>query len=198
MDRFAAFYSVSFSELTPRDHRAVSGARNHFKKAVILRDLAEKLRPQIQIDRQQLQARGYTPAKYSAESAAVIENIFTELYSAIDCTRRVIVATHKMRGVPDSTRKLFQRIQANLLDDVLPAELVEAFKRATWERLLSMRGELTHSDLGPCHYDDTTGKISYWHTGLGHGARPLIIEDIYDRLDSDINDVNQFLGHVFR
>jgi hypothetical protein len=199
MDRFAAFYSASFPDSTSRDRRAVSGALNHFRKAVVLRNLTERLRPNIEIDRQQLHQKGYTPAANSAESAAVIENIFTELYSAIDCTRKIIVATHTARRLPDSTRKLFQRIRASLFDEILPTELIEAFKQATWyERLLSMRDELTHSDLGSCHFDEATGKVSYWHTGLGHRERPLIIEDIHERLDSDINDVNLFLGRVFR
>jgi hypothetical protein len=199
MDRFAAFFSASFPESTSRDQRAVSGALNHFRKACVLRRLAEKLRTNIEIDRKQLRQEGYTAAENSSESAAVIENVFTELYSAIDCTRKIIVATHKLRGVPDSTRKLFQRIKANLLDDILPAELIEAFKQATWyERLLSMRDELTHSDLGSCHFDEATGKVSYFHTGLGDRHRALVIEDIHERLDIDINDVNLFLGRVFR
>lgn len=199
MDRFAAFFSASFPESTSRDRRAVSGALNHFRKAVALRRLAERLRTNIEVDRKQLRQKGYTAAENSSESAAVIENVFTELYSAIDCTRKIIVATHKVRGVPDSTRKLFQRIKANLLDDILPTEIIEAFKQAAWyERLLAMRDELTHSDLGTCHFDEATGKVSYWHTGLGHRDRPLIIEDIHERLDRDINDINLFLGRVFR
>jgi hypothetical protein len=199
MDRFATFHGASFPDSTPRERRAVSGARNHFRKALVLRNLTERLRPHIQIDRQELHQKGYSAAQNSVESAAVIENIFTELYSAIDCTRKVIVATHKVRGVPDSTRKLFQRIRANLLDGQFPSELILAFKRATWyERLLSIRDELTHSDLGSCHFDEATGKVSYWHFGLGSGDKPLIIEDIYERLDSDINCVNEFLGQIFR
>jgi hypothetical protein len=200
MDRFAAFYSASFPSSTPRDRRAVSGALNHFRKAVVLRGLTERMRPSVQIDRHQFHEKGYTSNQNSAESAAVIENIFTELYSALDCTRRIIGATHKLCGKPGkSTRALFQRIKAGLLDDILPTELIEPFKRATWyERLLMMRDELTHSDIGECHFDDTTASLSYWHFGLGHHEKPLIIEDIYERLDSDINDVNSFLGQVFR
>jgi len=199
MDRFATFFSASFPESTSRDRRAISGALNHFRKAVVLRNLAEKLRSNIEIDRNQLREKGYTAAENSSESAAVIENIFTELYSAIDCTRKIIVFTHKLRGVPDSTRKLFRRVKAGLLDEVLPTELADALKQATWyERLLAIRDELTHSDLGSCHFDEATRKVAYWHTGLGRQDRPLIIEDIHGRLDSDINDVNLFLGRVFK
>src|SRR5690242_2058067 len=71
--------------------------------------------------------------------------------------------------------------------------------QAKWyDRLLALRDELTHSDTGSCHLDDATGKVSYMHTGLGQGNRSLVIDAVYARLDEDINNVNRFLGDVFR
>jgi hypothetical protein len=109
------------------ERRAVSGVGNHIRKAMILRSLAMRMMPTLAIDRQQLADKGYRPAEHADELAAVIENVFTELYSAVDCARQVFSTRYPVQGLPNSTRKTFARVRSGSLDAVLPAELVSAF-----------------------------------------------------------------------
>jgi hypothetical protein len=201
VDRFSRLYGKTFPSFERVERRAVSGVGNHLEKAFILRNLAMRLRPNLEVDAMQLEKKGFSPDNNSRELSAVIESVFTEMYSALDCTRKVIVAIHPdARGIPtNSTRKLFRKVQKNELDGVLHTALVEAFKRATWyEDLLKVRDELTHSDVGRCHLDGKKGKVSYMHTGLGNQTKAFVIDDIFERLGKNLNDVNLFLGKVFR
>ncbi len=198
IDRFATFFAASFPDAKHIERRAVSGVGNHFRKAMTLRSLAMRIMPTLAIDRQQLAEKGYTPADHAVELAAVIENVFTELYSAVDCARQIFSARCRIRGLPNSTRKTFARIRSGCLDSVVPLELLSAFKEADWyDPLRVLRDELTHSNIGSAHQDDTTGKICYMHTGLGNRERAFVIEDILGRMDADINAVNLFLGKLF-
>jgi hypothetical protein len=36
------------------------------------------------------------------------------------------------------------------------------------------------------------------HTGLGNQTKAFVIDDIFERLGKNLNDVNLFLGKVFR
>jgi hypothetical protein len=71
-------------------------------------------------------------------------------------------------------------------------------KDADWyDPLRVLRDEFTHWDIGSVHLTETTGKISYMHTGLGTRERAFVIEDIFARMEADINAVNLFLGKLF-
>jgi hypothetical protein len=196
------FNGKSFPDFKRTEHIAVSGVINHLRKAIVLRGLAVRLRPNLELDVKQLEEKGYSPALNASEFSAVVEGVFTEMYSAIDCTRKVVVATHRnVRGMPtNSTRKLFRAIQNNNeLDGVLHATLIDAFKKATWyEDFRKVRDELTHGDVGTCHLDKVTAKVSYMHRGLGNQTQALVIDDVFERLESNLNDVNLFLGRVFQ
>jgi hypothetical protein len=198
IDRFAAFFAASFPDAKHVERRAVSGVGNHFRKAIILRSLAMRMMPALAFDREQLAEKGYTPDEHAVELAAVVENVFTELYSAVDCARQIFSARYPVRGLPNSTRKTFARVRSGSLDTVLPVELLSAFKEADWyDPLRVLRDELTHWDIGSVHQDQTTGKISYMHTGLGTRERAFVIEDIFGRMEADIHAVNLFLGKLF-
>lgn len=198
IDRFVTFFSASFPEASSIERRTVSGVGNHLRKALVLKALALRLLPNLSIDREQLNSKGYTPGEHAVELAAVVENVFLELYSSVDCARKVVSCRYPLRGIPDSTRKMFARAKSGTLDQVLPKPLVSAFKEADWyPPLRVLRDELTHANIGSVHEDHTTGLVSYMHTGLGsrHGA--LVIENIFARMDADIDAVNRFLGAVF-
>lgn len=66
VDRFANFYGETY-KFSDRDRRAVSGVATHLEKAITLRALAVKLRPGLDIDRDQLNKNGFTPAVNSRE-----------------------------------------------------------------------------------------------------------------------------------
>jgi len=197
-DRFATFFAASFPDATSLERRAVSGVRNHFRKSLVLRAIATRLIPTLAIDRQQLNERGYTPAHYAEELGAIVENVFTELYSAVDCARKVLSRRYPVRGMPDSTRRAFSRARSGALDKVLPPELLSALKEAHWfDPLRALRDEITHSDLGSVSQDAATGRVSYMHTGLGTRGKAFIIDDVFRRMDADLDAVNLFLGKVF-
>jgi len=109
VDLFATFFAVSFPGAKSIERRAVSGVRNHLRKAIVLRALAMRIKPTLASDKQQLNEKGYTSADRATELAAVVENVFTELYSAVDCARKILSARYPVRGMPDSTRKTFVR-----------------------------------------------------------------------------------------
>ena len=163
-----------------------------------MRAVASRLVPTLAIDKQQLSEKGFTQAHNAEELGAIVENVFMELYSAVDCARKVLSRRYPVRGMPDSTRRAFSRARSGALDKVLPSELLSAFKEAHWfDPLRVLRDEITHSDLGSVSQDGATGRVSYMHTGLGTREKAFIIDDVFRRMDADLDAVNLFLGKVF-
>jgi hypothetical protein len=109
----------------------------------------------LPLDNEELATKGYTAATNSSEFSVVIEGVFTELYSPIDCAHTVIYALYKKcRGVPDSTRKLLERAAKGELGGDFPEPLLSALQAATWfNELRAIRDELTHSTIGASHLD---------------------------------------------
>ncbi len=179
--------------------KAISGVTNHFQKALTLHQLAIKLLPNLSLDEEEIQSKGFTAAANSREFTAVMEEVFTELYSSIDCTRKVIVSIYRRtRGLPDSTRKLFQKVRGNLLGSDFPSELKQTIAASDWyEELLLIRDELTHSDIGNCWMDRETKMVTYMHTGISREGKPLIIKDVMGKVRFLIESINKFLGAIF-
>ncbi len=179
--------------------KAITGVTNHFQKALILNQLAIKLRPNLFIDEAELQSKGYTSASNAKEFSAVLEEVFTELYSSIDCTRKIVVSIYRhTRGLSDSTRKLFQKVRSGHINNDFPSELKQVIASADWfDELLAIRDELTHSDIGTCFIDRDTKLVTYMHTGIHHEGKPLIINDVMGRIHFLIESINKFLGVVF-
>jgi hypothetical protein len=198
VDIFQHFYSGThtFKEDTKK---AIPGIKNHFQKAITLYQLANKLLPNLSIDEEEMQRKGFTEAVNAQEFSAVLEEVFTELYSSIDCTRKVIVSIYqRTRKLKDSTRKLFQDVRNNLFGDDFPADLKKIIKEAEWYfELLAIRDELTHSDIGYCRIDKDTQSVTYTHTGINREGKPLIIENVIDKINFLIESVNIFLGAIF-
>lgn len=198
VDRFANFHAGTY-KFSDIDKRAVSGVGNHFQKAITLQTLAVKLRPGLDVERKQLEERGYTPALNSHELSAVIEASILELYSSLDCTAKVLraVCGPGAGSFPKSTRKLFCNYEK--VTGSFPDELKEIFRTADWyEGLRYLRDELTHLATGSCSLDHKTGVVSYMHTGMKVRGQVYILEDIFAWLTETLNKVNRFLGQVFR
>jgi len=198
LDIFTKFYLGTYA-LNDDVRKALAGISSHFHKATILFDLARKLIPNLALDESQLRSHGFTPAANSKEFSAVVEGVFLELYSAVDCSRKVIVATHRnCRRVPDSTRKMMQRAKDGSIGSDFPRPLIEAMVAAVWyERLLFIRDTLTHSDVGSCRQDPKTGFVSYSHFSMRESGQPLNIPDVMTALQDLSAGVNEFLGKVF-
>ena len=197
VDRFLKFYDHTYS-FAERDQRAVAGVRNHLQKAVTLIQLAGKLRPNLQIDCDQLETHGFTPAANAEEIATVIEAAVLELYSTLDCTVKVLRAVYgnTSPGFKDSTRRVFQA--PHMIKGSFPEPLRQAIAEAGWYwRLLHLRDELVHLATGRIHQDHQSGAIRYDHYGLKEGEKPLTIDDIFGWLDVTLAQVNAFIGFVF-
>lgn len=197
-ERFIRFYEHTYS-LESRDKRAVVGVRNHFMKSRRLIDLAIKLRPNLQIDHDQLEAHGFTPAANAEEIATVIEAAILELYATLDCMVKVLRAIYgkTSRGFRDSTSATLQ--SPGKIEGSFPAELKTAIAEARWiKRLLHLRTELTHLATGVIHMDHQTGVVRYDHYGLKEADNVFSIEDIYAWLEKTSEQVNGLVGVVFQ
>ncbi|VVE68821.1 hypothetical protein PCA31118_03050 [Pandoraea captiosa] len=195
--KFKQFYATTH-DFSSDIKKAVSGIGGHYDKALKLHGLAVKLAPSMNIDNSELKEKGYTSATNSQEVSAVIEEVFTELYSSIDCASKIISTVYRRcRHMPGgSTRRLFARAAAGQIGD-FPAELKVAFEKATWyDELRMLRDELTHSDVGACRLTEE-GKTTYMHRGVRHANKTLEIPDVFAKLIELFNGVNVFLGAIF-
>lgn len=199
VDYFSKFFAATH-HLDTATKRALGGVSSHFDKAQILLSVARKIAPNLAIDKDQLYTVGYTSAMNSREFSAVIEEVFTELYSSIDCTSKIIVATRRQcRGMPTgSTRKLFAKVTAGEVSSDFPDRLKSAMVKAEWYwDLLFLRDELTHLSVGSCSASGDGKTVTYIHHGIKKGDRPLIIDDIIGHAANLSERLNQFLGEVF-
>ncbi|MGR7996939.1 hypothetical protein [Xanthobacter sp. ZOL 2024] len=197
VDRFLNFYRHTYC-FNIRDQRALSGVRAHFQKALRLISLAEKLKPNLQIDRDELEAQGFTAAANADEIATVIEAAILEMYSTLDCMVKVMRAVYgpSTSGFKESTRRVFQ--SPHSIQGAFPEPIKEAIASARWYfRLLYLRDELTHLSTGRVHSDAETGQVRYDHYGLKEGEKPLTIDDIFGWLAATVSDVNGLVGLVF-
>lgn len=198
LEHFRYFYTPTYT-FNPDTQKALSGAVNHFHKAYTILRVAHQHTAKLAEDRDQLQERGYTPAQRGKELSALIESVFLDLYSSIDCARKVVTFIYRNhRGVKQSTRKFFQAVANGTVDVTVPKEIRNAFANAHWYvDFRRIRDALTHSDIGSCHLDEKSGKVFYMHAGLGIKGKALIIEDVFAHIEELIGHINQFIGEVF-
>jgi hypothetical protein len=198
LERFQHFYGGTHH--FDRDtQKSLPGAANHFHKALILLEVAKEHASRLPEDRAQLKERGHTPARRGKELSALVESILLDLYSSIDCTRKVVTFIYRNhRGVKQSTRKLFQAAAAGTIDATVPEGIRNAFANAAWYAdFRALRDAITHSDVGSCHLDEKSGKVFYMHAGLERDGKALVIEDIFDHVEKTKDNVNVFMGQVF-
>lgn len=206
--RFQHFYSSTYKFSLSVDS-ALSGADGHFGRYVVLRGLCKKLVPELVKDYEELVQNGYSHATRSQELAAIIDSLFCELYSSVDCTRTVIAAVYKEHNyVPSrSTSKMFRYASENKMDVRVPFEIRKALADGynDWfPRLKKIRDAINHSSVGDC--SDLEGrengeiepKISYFHRSLANEEGNVLVSDDIFKLLSDYElKVNLFLGSVY-
>lgn len=197
LERFQKFYFKTYP-FKRYMQNVVSGAANHYRKALCLTAIALELSPKLVDDDTELAQKGYTDAKHSNELSAIIESVILELYSSLDCTRKVISEIYKgHKGVKDSTHGLFNAMFENKVADTVPSEIRETFRAASWyPELLKIRDTLTHSDIGSCHLGEGN-KIFYTNSGTGDGYRSFSKEDIFQYLYTLQEQINRFNGNIF-
>jgi hypothetical protein len=178
----------------------LKGIGGHFHKALLLEELARSIAPDLQKDREELSTKGHTGNKNGARLAAVVETICCELYSSVDCSRQVVVEIYKgFQGVTSkSTRRFFQNAADGKHDPKLPPLVREAFEKAArYVGLRKLRDAVIHSDVGSCHLEEGSGKISYFNTAVRDGDKCLRIEDVFEDVGAFQRSVNEFGGKIF-
>lgn len=181
----------------------IKATADHLEKFLTLAEIANDLAKGFDIDRQELEEQGYSPASYSRKFAAISECCISELYAALDGVRDVIYGVYKpVQGVQKkSTSKLFSKANQNQYGEGFPQELKSLLSEAYDEwfcQLRTYRTEFTHGSLGNCSMDHETKKISYMHQALGPGNSALIIKDFVDYINSVYTHVLSLQDSIFR
>lgn len=116
--KFIRFHSPTY-KFSRNVDSALSGADGHFRKYMILMGLARKLVPDLGKDYEQAVKNGFSDAIHSKELAAILDSLFCELYSSVDCTRRVIAAVYgRYQGITSkSTSGLFENAGKHKIDE---------------------------------------------------------------------------------
>jgi hypothetical protein len=169
-------------------------------KAKQLLDLAMRVIPEVEAEHEQGQHQGTTATVKSGEFAALVECVVSEIYSAVDCVRKVIAAIYgKYPGVTsDSTRKLFGNARDGKVDARVPSSIRSSLAEATWyDSLRRLRDGIAHGETGSCHFDRKTRVIDYFHVGLGDQSRALVIPNVVAVLLEYIASVKAFITSVF-
>jgi hypothetical protein len=182
--------------------RGISATSDHLAKFRVLAEIGNELIGGFDLDRQEMNEKGHTHAKYSRQFAAIAECCVNELYAALDGIRDVIYAVYSsIKGVQKkSTSKLFSKAKDNKYGKDFPAELnsLLAESHDNWFLLLrKYRIEFTHGSLGSCRRDDNTGKVSYMHSGLGTEERSLVIDDFVAYINEVYKSTLQLQHNVF-
>lgn len=199
--KFRQFMGPPF-EVNRELTKGSNSADNHFSKFSVLAGLANRLRKELPQDETELEEHGYSPASRSKEYAALVESLFCELYASLDGIRRTLFAAYRnVQGVQNkSTEKLFSRAKENKYGAGFPSDIRELLLSAydTWfTRLRRIRTEVTHGDIGNCHLDKETRKVTYMHGGLGSGNQALVLVDIESELNQLTESVATLIEGVF-
>lgn len=197
--KFRRFASSTY-DFDIHANSALSGIEGHFQKYNVLMGLAQRMVLKLDEDKEELTKQGYSNAIRSKELAAIIETLFCELYSCVDCTRQVIKAVYgKLPGTPGkSTTRLFTRAANGTIDERVPVEIRNALAEAKWfPRFRNIRDAIIHSNVGSCSEDD--GHVSYYHERLGKNmSNSLAIDDVFQDISIYADNINKLLGPIFQ
>lgn len=202
IERFQTFIGKPFPD--NRDLRqGAKAVADNLGKFKILAGLANRLSEKLHLDHAELQSSGHTPAIRSKEYAPVVESLITTLYSALDGVRRTIYGAYRnvQRVQNSSNERMFNLATERRYGNGFPEPLREALAdaNASWfPQFYRIRTELTHRELGSCHWDAKADKIFYMHGGLGSATRAHLIEDVPKMLSELHVNVSGFIQCVFQ
>lgn len=180
----------------------MKSTNEHLEKFKVLADIGNDLFQGFEIDRQQLEERGYSPASYSRKYAAIIECCINELYASLDGIRDVLYYIYAdVQGMQKkSTSKLFTKAKNGQYGDGFPLELISWLSEAHDQWFLELRKyrtEFTHGSLGSCSKNDETNQVSYMHVGLGSANQALIIEDFVSYTNDIYSNIIELQNNIF-
>jgi hypothetical protein len=176
---------------------------------MVLMGLSRKLAPELRSDYEETIEKGFSDAIHSKELAAILDSLFCELYSSVDCTRHVIAAIYgKYPGITSkSTSGLFENAGKHIIDERVPLEIREALEKGQndwFPRLKEIRDSLNHYSIGSCsdfegrHKGELEPKVSYSHDLLGDDmGNVLVTNDVFKTISEFEVKVNLFQGSVY-
>ena len=187
----------------PYLYSELDGVDGHFNKYIVLQDIANEMLTKLSEDEEQLEKCGYSDCIRSKQLTVIVEAIFCEFYSSLDCTRHVIHSIYgKYRGANSKkTSRLFKNASGGIIDDRVPIEIRNSLAEAhdDWFlRLRDIRTAIVHSGVGSCH-KNVDGKIGYFHAKLGKKENnALAIEDVFQEISTYANKINSLLEQIFQ
>lgn len=161
---------------------------SHLAKIPVFWRIAEKLRPGLQNDENELETYGGTSGLSGAEMAAIFESIICELYSALDGLRLFFYGEYRnVKGVQNSSNgKLFGNAENQKYGPEFPEEIRCLLSKASAEWFLELRGfrtELTHGSAGFCSWNKEKDTITYMNQGIKDAPNRLqFIDDMESKI----------------
>lgn len=200
-EKFVRFAPWTY-DFNKAEGAALQGVVGHFEKARTLTRVARRLEEGLALDREEVATQGYSAALRSEEFAAVVEEIFGELYASLDTMRQVLkVAYPKAQGIPkDKTSRLFSNAASGKLDLAVPEAIRSTLAAAHKDwfcDLRRIRTAVTHLSPGDCAPRED-GKVAYFNRALGTPTNSLELDDVWGAIDRYTEAVNGLLGTVFR
>jgi hypothetical protein len=202
VERFQMFIGEPFPDIGNLriGTKAVS---DHLEKFKVLAGLANRLARDLELDHSELEARGYSSAVHSKEYAAIVESLITTLYSVLDGLRQALYGAYRkvQRIQNSSNERMFNLATDQKYGAGFPESIrtVLADANSTWfPEFRRIRTELTHRELGTCHWDPKTGTIVYMHGGLGSASKAHVIDDFPKALSDWYAKVYELVQCVFR
>lgn len=199
VERFLHFHSSTYA-LDDRERAYLRGAGGHLMKYQHLMRLAIRHIPSLDEDRVEFEKCGSSNMLRAKELAAIVETMYCELYSAIDCTRRVLPSLFpKAQGLPKKkTSTLFTNAIENKIDSKVPLEIRNQIKdagEAWFPTLRDLRTRLVHSNVGTCIQNED-GTISYENGHFFNNDR-IVIKDVMRDVTEYRKNVGGFIASIF-
>lgn len=180
----------------------LTAIQDHLTKYEVIAGLVNDLIPTIDEDRKELDKTGYSSSRRSRQIAALCEVLVCELYSSMDGLRDSLFGIYrKVKGIQRSSNDaLFKRAKERKYGDEFPEPLRKAMSDAydAWfQKLKKLRTEVTHGQVGHCHLDKETKKISYLNSGLGDQKKALLIKDFIYHVSRFFTEIRELLDVIF-
>ena len=171
------------------------GAHWHMDSFRVLVELARDLAPGLADENLELETKGYTNARNGQKLRTLIEVAIKELYSALECTIKVIHAIYgnKVRGFQQSVSRFVKRPK---IQESLPPEL-RLPEGGSWVDLVDLRALLTHFNVGHVSMAKDEPRIEYLHADFKKDGGAFHLEDLFDWVETLEEQLSAFQECVY-
>ncbi|WP_157198703.1 hypothetical protein [Methanohalophilus mahii] len=167
-----------------------------------MKKMADDLMITLDIDTEQVKKEGFSSYSQHKKLAAIIETMYCELYSILDCTTRVLNLVYgKYDGMKGrKTSKYFKHASEEITDERVPFKIRKALKEAYKDWFLELRKirtAITHKGIGDCS-KGKAGKIEYFHTNIAQmPTNTLVTNDVFRDLTTYEKQIILFVNTIF-